>query len=117
MAHLSRWLDERRVAPRAVTAEELERFQEWRRERYSHLRGLARAVALLDICAGSGRCPIARQRMTPVERRLADYREYLCQERGLVAGSVRLRERVAREFLGEVASRSTSRSRSSSPVM
>jgi site-specific recombinase XerD len=38
---------------------------------------------------------------TVVDRLLADYRAYLVRERGLAAGTVRLRERVARLFLLE----------------
>jgi hypothetical protein len=38
---------------------------------------------------------------TPVERLVAEYRDYLVRERGLVSGSVRLRLDVARLFLAE----------------
>jgi integrase/recombinase XerD len=43
MAHLSRWLGEQGLEPAAFDGEAAERFQRFRRERYSHLTG-ARAV-------------------------------------------------------------------------
>ena len=40
---------------------------------------------------------------SPAEAIVAAYREYLLRERGLVEGSVVLRARVARLFLGELS--------------
>jgi site-specific recombinase XerD len=103
MAHLSRWLDEQGVEPSAFAAEAAERFRRARRERYSHLTGARALEPLLGYLRGLGLVPQPGRVDTPVERLLADYRDYLVRERGLVAGSVRLRERVARAFLAELA--------------
>jgi integrase/recombinase XerD len=99
MAHLSRWLGEHALEPCEFTAEAAERFQRWRRERYSHLTGSRALRPLLGYLLELGVVPGPVVVETPVERLLAEYRAYLVCERGLVSGSVRLRERVAREFL------------------
>jgi integrase/recombinase XerD len=103
MAHLSRWLAEQRLEPAAFTAEAADRFRRARRERYAHLTGARALDSLLGYLRGLGVVPEPARADTPVERLLRDYREYLARERGLVAGSVRLRERVARAFLAELA--------------
>ena len=102
MAHLSRWLGAQGLEPGAFDAEALERFQHWRRERYSHLTGARALRALLGYLRGVGVVPEPTGSDLPGERVLAEYRDYLVRERGLVPGSVRLRERVAREFLAEL---------------
>jgi integrase/recombinase XerD len=102
MAHLSRWLGEHGLEPCELTPEAAERFQRYRRERYSHLTGSRALRPLLDYLRGLGVVPAPVAVETPVERLLAEYRGYLLCERGLVSGSVRLRERVAREFLAEL---------------
>jgi integrase/recombinase XerD len=103
MAHLSRWLDEQGMEPSALTTQAAERFQRARRERYSHLTGARALRPLLGYLRGLGLVPEPACLDTPVERLLVDYRDYLVRERGLVAGSVRLRERVARVFLAELS--------------
>jgi len=103
LAHLSRWLDEQGMEPATLTTEAAERFQRARRERYSHLTGARALRPLLGYLRGLRLVPEPACLDTPVERLLADYRDYLVRERGLVAGSVRLRERVARAFLAELA--------------
>jgi len=102
MAYLSRWLTEQGLKPAAFDGEAAERFQRSRRERYSHLTGARALRPLLGYLRGLGVVPEPVIADTPVERLLADYRDYLVRERGLVAGSVRLRERVARAFLVEL---------------
>ncbi|MGZ6572358.1 MAG: tyrosine-type recombinase/integrase [Solirubrobacteraceae bacterium] len=104
MAHLSRWLDERGLEPAGLTAEAAERFRSARRERYANLTGARALDPLLGYLRGLDVVAVAPRWVdTAVERLLADYREYLLRERGLVAGSVRLRERVARAFLVELS--------------
>ena len=103
MAHLSRWLTEQDLEPSALTAEALERFRRARRERYAHLTGARALDPLVGYLRLLGVVPEPVSVDTPVERLLADYRDYLVRERGLVAGSVRLRERVARAFLAELS--------------
>jgi integrase/recombinase XerD len=104
MAHLSRWLTAQEMEPSALTAEATDRFRLAHRERYAHLTGARALNALLGYLRVLGVVPAAPRCVdTPVERLLADYRDYLVRERGLVAGSVRLRERVARAFLAELS--------------
>jgi hypothetical protein len=86
------------------------------RERYAHLTGARALDPLLGYLRVLGVVPAAPRCVdTPVERLLADYRAYLVRERGLVAGSVRLRERVARMFSPSSRSRSWSRCMTFSP--
>jgi integrase/recombinase XerD len=103
MAHLSRWLDEHGMEPAAFTDEAAQRFQRARRERYSHLTGSRALRPLLGYLRGLGLVPESGIPDSPVEGLLAEYRDYLVRERGLTAGSVRHRERVARAFLAELA--------------
>ena len=93
MAQLSRWLagsfaDEARLTPEVV-----ERFVDLRRARR---RGVG---PLLSYLRDVGVLPPPAVVDTAVERLLAQYREYLVRERGLVARSVVHRDRVARLFL------------------
>lgn len=102
VAHLSRWLGERREEPAALTPELVGRFLVSRREGYVKLtsgRALAPLVEYLRELGVVRDVPV--QMSTAVDRLLADYRAYLVRERGLAAGTVRLRERVARLFLLE----------------
>ena len=103
MAHLSRWLDEQGMEPGAFTDEAAERFQRARRERYSHLTGSRALRPLVGYLRGLGTVPEPRSSQSPAEAIVAAYREYLLRERGLVEGSVVLRARVARLFLGELS--------------
>jgi integrase/recombinase XerD len=103
MAHLSRWLGEQGLEPAAFDGEAAACFQRSRRERYSHLTGTRALRPLLGYLRGLGVVPEPVIVDAPVECLLADYRVYLVRERGLVAGSVRLRERVARAFLVELS--------------
>jgi site-specific recombinase XerD len=96
MAHLSRWLVEQRAEPVALTPEVVEQFLGSRRA------GRRAVGPLLSYLRDLGVVPQPATADTPLERLLAEYRDYLVRERGLVAGSVELRERVARLFLGEL---------------
>lgn len=93
LAQLSRWLAEQRTEEVRLTPEAVERFVGSRRARRRGLR------PLLSYLRDVGVVPLPAVVDTPVERLLAEYREYLVRERGLVAGSVELRDRVARLFL------------------
>jgi site-specific recombinase XerD len=103
MAHLSRWLTEQDMEPSALTAEAADRFRRAHRERCAHLTGARALNPLLGYLRVLGVVPDPVGADTAAERLLADYRDYLVRERGLVAGSVRLRERVARMFLLELS--------------
>lgn len=100
LAHLSRWIEERREEPAALTPELVEQFLAARRESYVKLASLRALEPLLEYLRGLGVLPDSPIEMsTEVERLLADYRAYLVGERGLAAGTVRLREQIARLFL------------------
>lgn len=103
MAHLSRWLAEQGLEPGAFTAEAAERFRRARRARYANLTGARALNPLLEYLRGVRVVAEPVSVDTPVERLLADYRDYLVREWGLVAGSVRLRVRGARAFLAELS--------------
>jgi integrase/recombinase XerD len=103
MAHLSRWLAEQGLQPSAFTVDMVERFRRARRESHSHLTGTRGLDQLLGYLRGLGAVLELSALDSSVERVVAEYREYLVSERGLVEGSVVLRERVARLLLGELA--------------
>ena len=77
MAHLSRWLAEQDVEASALTAEALERFRRARRERYASFTGARALDSLLGYLRGLGLVPEPVGVDTPVERLLADNREYI----------------------------------------
>jgi integrase/recombinase XerD len=103
MGHVSRWLAEQELEPSAFTVDAVERFRRARRESHSHLSGARGMDQLLGYLRGVGAVPEPPVPDSSVELVVAEYREYLVCERGLVDGSVVLRERVARLFLGELA--------------
>jgi integrase/recombinase XerD len=103
MGHLSRWLAEEGLQPSAFTGDRVEQFRKVRRETHSHLSGARGMDQLLGYLRGAGAVPEPFVADSSVERLVAEYREYLVSERGLVAGSVALRERVARLFLDGLA--------------
>jgi integrase/recombinase XerD len=103
MGHLSRWLAEEGLQPSEFSGDVVEEFRKVRRETHSHLSGARAMDQLLGYLRGLGVMPEPSVADSWVERLVAEYREYLVSERGLVAGSVALRERVARLFLDELA--------------
>jgi integrase/recombinase XerD len=103
MGHLSRWLAEEGLQPSAFTIDAVARFRQARRESHSHLSGARGLDQLLGYLRGLGAVLPPLGPSSSFERVVAEYREYLVSERGLVAGSVVLRERVARLFLDGLA--------------
>jgi integrase/recombinase XerD len=103
MGHLSRWLTDEGLRPSVLTGDVVEQFRKVRRETRAHLSGARGMDQLLDYLRSVGAVPEPSVSDSLVERLVAEYREYLVSERGLVAGSVVLRERVARLFLGGLA--------------
>jgi site-specific recombinase XerD len=100
LAELDGWLVEQGVEPAALTAEVVARFVGATRDRSVYVTGPRALDQLLSHLRGLGVVPEAQVALdTPVERLVADYREYLARERGLVAGSVERYEQVARSFL------------------
>jgi integrase/recombinase XerD len=104
MADLSRWLEEEGVEPCGLTMAMAERFLKARRESASSLRSWRALDPLVGYLRERGAIPkLAASPDSPVERLVAEYRDYLLRERGLTAGSVAHLERVARLFLTECA--------------
>lgn len=102
MGHLSRWLGEQGVEPDGLTPGMAERFLEVRREGDFSLKSWRALDPLVGYLRGLGAVPkLAASADSPVDRLLADYRDYLLRERGLTAGSVAHWERIARLFLAE----------------
>ncbi len=100
MAHLSRWLEEKRHEPAALTPELVGRFLDARRAGYVKLTSRRALTPLLDYLRGVDVVRDApAEASTAVDALLAGYREYLVRERGLAPGTVRLREQTARLFL------------------
>ena len=101
MAHVSGWLDQQGADAAGLTAERIAEFLVVRRG--SHVRLVSgRALApLLGFLRGLGVAPPEPEPVpcTTADRLTDAYRRYLAGERGLAAGTVRLRERVARLFL------------------
>ncbi len=101
MAHVSGWLDQQGADAAGLTAERIAGFLVVRRG--SHVRLVSgRALApLLGFLRGLGVAPPEPEPVpcTTADRLAGAYRRYLAGEVGLAAGTVRLRERVARLFL------------------
>ena len=80
MAHLSRWLAERRTGPAALRPEAVERFRDVRRAGSRKLKGRRALGPLLGYLAGLGLLPEPpADAPTLLERLLAEYRDYLCR--------------------------------------
>lgn len=104
MAHLSSWLAEQDVEPAGLTAVIAERFLDVRRESEVSLRSWRALEPLIGYLRALGVVPkLAASADSPVDRFVAQYRDYLLHERGLTAGSAAHWERVARLFLDERA--------------
>lgn len=102
MAHVSRWLAEQSGEPAGLTPAAVEQFLVVRRAGYVKLTSRRGLAPLLGYLRGLGVLPEAGAEVpSPTEEVLADYRDWLVGERGLAAGTVRLREQVARLFLAE----------------
>jgi integrase/recombinase XerD len=98
LAHASRWLAEQDLDASGMTPRRADLFRVARRSEGYVRSGSARALSpLLGYLRGLGIVPesAAAAVATPAEVLLAEYRDYLVCERGLVAGSVRLYERCA----------------------
>lgn len=104
MAQLSKWLADHELGAKDLTVEHVAAFLVARRaEGYTcwlSQRGLAPS---LDYLRGEGvaPAPVPTVAHTPVERLLAEYHDYLVDERGLVRTTVRCHEAVAGLFLAE----------------
>jgi len=103
LTHLSRWMQAEGLEVDGLSAGVAERFlADRRRQGYASRispKGLRPLVGYLD---GLGVLPaVVGVESTEVDRLLVEFCGYLCEERGLVAGSVQLYARIARRFLGD----------------
>src|SRR5262249_9200777 len=101
MAHVSRWLEREGLDASGLTTEHVAEFLAARRGSYVRLVSGRALGPMLGFLRGLA---VAPPRPSPVPctgvgRLVEAYRRYLVDERGLVAGTVRLRERAARLFL------------------
>lgn len=106
MASLSRWLDERRLAPGQLSSARVLEFIAYRRESYSvfrSLRGVEPVVRFLRIAGVVPAAAPPQLKQGPLDRLLRAYEAYLVRERELVQCTVQWYARVAREFLADRA--------------
>jgi integrase/recombinase XerD len=103
LAHVSRWMETEELDVARLTPQGVDRFlAERRRLGYVTKVSPKSARPLLGYLDGLGvLSPVEDVARTPVELLLEAFRDYLLQERGLVVGSVRLYEGIARVFLEE----------------
>jgi site-specific recombinase XerD len=106
LAQVSRWMEAEGLPLGALTPAVMDQYIVWRRGE-GYLSGLSpkslrRVFGYLD---GLGVLPREDAVPSPVDQLLGEFRGYLLVERGMVAGSVRLYERVARLFLEERSER------------
>ncbi|MCO5167731.1 MAG: site-specific integrase [Planctomycetes bacterium] len=102
MASLSRWLDERRLAPGEFSSGRVLEFVAYRREGYSVFRSLRGVEPVIRFLRSTGAVPPAdppKADASPLGRLLRQYEAYLVRERELRLSTVNWYARVAREFL------------------
>lgn len=102
MDHLSRWLSERRIAPRDLDSGVIERFLEDRRAvGYTGCRSARGLRPLLEHLREVGVAPMPAPHIPvgAVAELVDSYAHYLAVERGLSAGTIRGCSDVARSFL------------------
>jgi hypothetical protein len=102
MAHLSRWLVERGLGGHDLTPAAVEGFLRARRaagsRQWLSSRGMSPLLGYLrEVGFAASGSPVVAS--TPMEILLADYRDYLVSERGLVASTVCHYGDVARQFM------------------
>ena len=88
LAHVSRWMESEGLEVAALTPGNLQRYFVWRRQQgyLSSLSPLSlrRLLGYLD---GLGVLPLADAVLSPVDRLLGEFRDYLLRERGMKASS------------------------------
>lgn len=101
-AHVSRWLDDRGLAPGDLTGERVAQFAKHRRRQgYSGYLTPQAVEPLLRYLRGRGIAPPSKPPLpdTPVDRFVREYADYLAAERGLVASTIRGYTDFARGFI------------------
>jgi integrase/recombinase XerD len=103
MAHLSRWLDDRRLGPEDLDAPRVEEYlRHRRRSGYTCWRSLRGMKPILAHLRGAGVVPAARPTSaspTPFDVLLSEYEDYLLRERALEPVTARGYLRTVRDFL------------------
>lgn len=104
LGQLGRWMDDEGVESGRLDLAAVEAFLVARRtggdRRVASLGELRQLVSYLRE-EGAMRPASERQELTPLEALIADYREWLVEERGLAPATVRRYEKLAGLFLGE----------------
>jgi len=102
LAHVSRWMESERLAVAALTSGRLERYFVWRRRQgYRHSLSPLSLRRLLGYLDGLGVLPVEDVVLSPVDRLLGEFWDYLIQERGMKASSAGQYLPTARLFLCE----------------
>ena len=101
MAHLSRWMQARKVATEALSGEELERFLATRRAAgYTNYLSAKALVPLVRYLRGLGVVPVAEPpALSAVDALLERYRAYLISERGLAVVTTVVYADLVRPFV------------------
>jgi site-specific recombinase XerD len=100
-AHVSRWLDDRKLGPRDLTVERIAQFAAHRRRQgYTQFLTPHAVEPLLGYLRQIGAAaPPRPPSETPVDRFVRQYAVYLAAERGLVAATIRGYTDFARRFI------------------
>ncbi|MDQ6777907.1 MAG: tyrosine-type recombinase/integrase [Actinomycetota bacterium] len=102
LAHVSRWMESEGLEVAALTPGTLERYFLWRRwQGYLSSLSPLSLRTLLGYLDGLGVLPVEDVVLSPVDRLLGEFRDYLLRERGMKAGSAAQYEPTARLFLSE----------------
>src|ERR1035437_8058184 len=103
VAAFGRWLEARRCKLAVLNAEKIDAFLRARKRHRVILRGDRRTLLqLLEQMRSQGEVPPpAAKTPSPLERALAEYTDYLVQERGLAHQTVSQYRRDVRRFLIE----------------
>jgi integrase/recombinase XerD len=100
LVHVSRWMESERLAVAALTSGRLEGYFVWRRRQgYCHSLSPLSLRRLLGYLEGLGVLPVEDVVLSPVDRLLEEFRDYLIRERGIKASSAALYLPTARLFL------------------
>lgn len=98
---LSQWMEERGLVPGELTDEAVAPFAVMMRAAGSSRMSVCGLASALSFLRGQGVIPAVALRWSGHAELLEDYRVHLARERGLAAGTVENKLRVAREFLDE----------------
>jgi integrase/recombinase XerD len=101
MGRLGQWMEERGLVPGELTDEAAALFAEMMRAAGSSRMSVCGLASALSFLRGQGVVPAVAPRWSGHAELLEDYRVHLARERGLAAGTVENKLRVAREFPDE----------------